>query len=106
MIMSLNGLDKDRSVLSFRLEEKKKSGPKKDARVKNKLIIAERAIQRVDRYEIIPVDRKYKNSVAIDPLTGQPYFFWFVNNLSHSDGTFESPFPMLVQAQNASSPTM
>jgi trimeric autotransporter adhesin len=83
---------------------KKQIPPKKGSSCKEQLTIAQRAIQRVDRYEIIPVDRKHKKSVAIDPLTGQPYFFWFVNNLSHSDGTFESPFPMLVQAQNVSSP--
>ena len=57
----------------------------------------------MDRNEIIPVDRKHKRTTAIDPATGQPYFFWFVDNQSHSAGTFESPFP-LVDAQNASHP--
>lgn len=67
------------------------------------IALAHRTLQPVDRFEIIPVDRKHRRSVAIDPLTGQPYFFWFVNNLSHSAGTFESPFNTLVAAQNASS---
>jgi len=42
-------------------------------------------------------------AIAIDPLTGKPYTFWFVNNTSSSTGTFESPFPTLFAAQEASS---
>jgi hypothetical protein len=42
-------------------------------------------------------------AIAIDPSTGLPYTFWFVNNTSSSAGTFESPFPTLLAAQNASS---
>jgi len=89
-------------VIPFGKEKQIQS--KKGHSCRDQLILAKRAIQRVDRYEIIPVDRKRKNSVAIDPLTGKPYIFWFVNNESHSDGTFESPFPTLQLAQNASSP--
>lgn len=63
-----------------------------------------RGLQRVDRFEIIPVDRKRSAQRAINPITGEPWFFWFVDNLSNSLGTYESPFPMLVQAQNASHP--
>ncbi|MBS0616054.1 MAG: inverse autotransporter beta domain-containing protein [Verrucomicrobia bacterium] len=63
-----------------------------------------RAYQRIDRQEIIVTSHKRKNRVAINPATGQPWFFWFVNNTSHSLGTIESPFPTLAQAQNASSP--
>jgi hypothetical protein len=66
--------------------------------------IAKRAVQRVDRMEIIPVDTKRKRSPAIDPATGQPYFFWFVNSGGHSNGTFESPFPTLDSVQIASHP--
>jgi trimeric autotransporter adhesin len=62
------------------------------------------AVQRVDRFEIIPVDTKKVTSKAIDPLTGQPYFVWFVDNTSHSLGTYESPFNNLADAQNASIP--
>lgn len=64
--------------------------------------LAMRSIQPVDRFEIIPVHRKKSTAKAIDPFTGKPYFFWFVNNTSHSLGTFESPFPTLLEAQNVS----
>jgi len=63
-----------------------------------------RAVQRVDRNEIIPVVNQHSITFAIDPATGQPWFFWFVNNTSSSNGTFESPYPTLVQAQNPSLP--
>ena len=66
------------------------------------LTLNERSVQRIDRNEIIPVDHKRSKSIAIDPTTDLPYFFLFVNNLSHSAGTFESPFSTLVDAQNAS----
>ena len=66
-------------------------------------MIIDRALQRVDRQEIIVADRKTETSKAIDPVTGNPYTVWFVNNLSHSLGTFESPFNTLLAAQNASS---
>jgi hypothetical protein len=62
-----------------------------------------RAIQRVDRHEIIPVGRRKIVTPANNPATGKPWVFWFVNNTSHSSGTFEDPFPTLLGAQNASS---
>jgi len=68
------------------------------------LILSDRSLQPVDRFEIIAVDEKRKTTTAINPFTGQPWFFIFVNNLSSSLGTFESPFPTLLQAQNASRP--
>ncbi len=68
------------------------------------MALGDRALQRVDRMEIIPVDREHRKTKAINPATGKPYFFWFVNNTSHSAGTFESPFPTLLAAQNASKP--
>jgi hypothetical protein len=83
---------------------KKQIRPKKETSCENQVYLAKRAAQHVDRHEIIPVGKKYKHSVAIDPLTGKPYIFWFVNNTSHSNGTIESPFPTLIAAQNASSP--
>jgi hypothetical protein len=61
-------------------------------------------LQRVDRQEIIVVDHKNEKSNAINPATGDPYTVWFVNNLSHSQGTFESPFNTLAAAENASGP--
>jgi hypothetical protein len=50
------------------------------------------------------VKKVHKREKAIDPATGKPWVVWFVNNTSHSAGTFESPFPTLLQAENASSP--
>jgi trimeric autotransporter adhesin len=61
-----------------------------------------RALQRVDRFEIIPVGRQKITSRAINPTTHQPWVFWFVDNTSSSAGTFADPFPTLLDAQNAS----
>ncbi len=63
----------------------------------------ERAYQYVDRQEIIPVVKKHYKTPAIDPATGQPYFFIFVDNTSSSNGTFESPYPSLSLAETHSS---
>ena len=66
-------------------------------------LLLTRAVESPARLEI-PMIRKYtKSEVAINPGTGEPWQFWFVDNLSSSLGTYESPFPMLAQAQNASS---
>lgn len=64
--------------------------------------VEERALQRVDRNEIVVVTRKKETSTAIDPSTGNPYKVWFVDNTSHSLGTFESPFNTLSAAESAS----
>lgn len=66
--------------------------------------LRDRAYQSVDRQEIIVTKRKRHKSVAIDPATGLPWVFYFVDNTSHSLGTFESPFNTLLAAENASSP--
>jgi hypothetical protein len=66
------------------------------------LALAQRAIQPVDRNEIIPIDTGRKKTAAVNPSTGLPYYFYFVDNTSSSDGTFESPFSTLLAAQNAS----
>lgn len=66
------------------------------------LMIDKRSLQRVDRHEIIPVDHRHVSSVVINPSTELPYFFWFVDNTSSSNGTFESPFNSLAAAQAAS----
>ena len=70
-----------------------------------------RAMQRVDRFEIIPVGKQHITSPAIDPSTGQPWVFLFVNNTSSptvdaaaSVGTYENPYPTLQEAQEASTP--
>ena len=64
----------------------------------------DRMLQPVGRQEIIVIDKTRKNTVAIDPATGLPYFFVFVDNTSSSDGTYESPYHSLAQAQDNSSP--
>ncbi len=65
--------------------------------------LASRMLQPVGRQEIIVVGKKEKTQLAIDPATGLPYFFVFVDNTSSSDGTYESPYPTLAQAQDNSS---
>jgi hypothetical protein len=61
----------------------------------------------VKRNEIIVLDDLQKTlahatpggtEVAINPRTGQPYLIWFVNNQSHSAGTFEDPFTTIQDA--------
>lgn len=66
--------------------------------------IVSRMVQPVGREEIIVVGKGKKNATAIDPATGQPYFFVFVDNTSHSNGTYESPYPTLGLAQTNSGP--
>lgn len=66
--------------------------------------VAARSLHSVDRGEIIPVACQYKTIRAVHPVTQKPYLFWFVNNTSHSAGTFESPFATLLAAQKASHP--
>lgn len=61
-----------------------------------------RMVEPVGREEIIVSGEENQSSVAIDPATGQPYHFVFVNNTSHSAGTFESPYPTLALAQENS----
>jgi hypothetical protein len=56
------------------------------------------------RFEIPVVKRVTRRKAAINSATGDPWNVWFVNNTSSSAGTFESPFPTLLQAQNASGP--
>jgi hypothetical protein len=67
-------------------------------------VLNDRMLQPVSRQEIIVIDNPTKSSVAIDPSTGLPYFFVFVDNTSSSDGTYESPYHSFAQAQNNSSP--
>lgn len=85
-------------------------GPQKDVKRKRnscskELALWKRALQRVDRNEIIPVSKKRRKSVAINQATKEPFFFWFVDNTSHSNGTFESPFNTLLAAEQSSHPS-
>jgi hypothetical protein len=63
-----------------------------------------RMLQPVGRQEIIVIDKPRKSAVAIDPATGLPYFFVFIDNTSSSNGTYESPYHSFAQAQSNSSP--
>lgn len=66
--------------------------------------LTSRMVQPVGRQEIIPIDSTTKQATATDPVTGAPLFFVFVNNLSSSLGTYNSPYPTLAQAQANSGP--
>ena len=61
-------------------------------------LLADRLLQRVDRFEIIPVKKK---RVIKDP---PDFTFYFVDNTSHSLGIFESPFNTLTAAFQAAGP--
>lgn len=66
--------------------------------------IVSRMIQPVGRDEIIVVGKTHQSTPAINPATGQPYFFVFVDNTSSSSGTYESPYPTFAQAESNSGP--
>lgn len=66
-------------------------------------VISYRAMQPVERNEIIPVGKQNIIAPAINPATGLPYYFVFVNNTSSSSGTSESPYHNFAQAQANSS---
>jgi hypothetical protein len=70
----------------------------------NEMMLRERALQRVDRDEIIVLDTTRKRTQAINPDTGLPYTFIFVDNTSSSLGTYESPYATLATAESNSSP--
>lgn len=57
-------------------------------------------------FSFVPGDVSGNETRAINPTTLTPYVFWFVNNTSvnSGDGTFESPFNNLTDAQNSSQP--
>jgi hypothetical protein len=86
-------------------------GPKmKDRKIapsscNNASFLGRRLVQPVERAEIIVASHHRSSSLAIDPATGLPWNIIFVNNTSHSNGTIESPYPTLLQAQNASKPS-
>lgn len=88
----------------FGREKQVKKRKNSNASCSDLIALSKRAYQPVDRFEIIPVDKKHTYSAAIDPLTRKPYTFVFVNNTSSSLGTIESPYPTLLAAQTNSSP--
>ncbi len=64
--------------------------------------IRTRLLQKVDKFEIIVTDVKKHKSKAINPATGQPFFFLFLDpkNPENGMGTFESPFNSLPNSDN------
>lgn len=67
------------------------------------LSLEERLVSQPERFEIVVTTTHKKKGRARNPFTGELMNFFFVNNLANSQGTFESPFPTLLQAVNASS---
>ncbi len=86
--------------ISFRIP----LGSKKEVAKNASCRLSQRALQPVDRNEIVVLTHKRKKSLAINPATKKPWVLWFVDNTSHSQGTFESPFNTLKAAEDASSP--
>ncbi len=67
-------------------------------------LLLSRASFAPSRFEIPVIKKVHRREKAINPATGKPWTVWFVDNTSHSAGTYGSPFPTLLQAQNASAP--
>ena len=70
--------------------------------------IRSRVLQKVDKFEIIVTDFKKQKSLAINPATGQPYYFLFVDptQTENGIGTFESPFNSLDHIESLPSITI
>lgn len=63
-----------------------------------------RSMQPVDRFEIIPTVTERVRGAAIDPGSGDPFFFVFADNPSSSLVTYESPSVSLATTEPSSSP--
>jgi hypothetical protein len=71
----------------------------------SKFRLEERIGEKVERFEIIVADKHQKTAVAIDPATGLPLHFIFVDNVrGSSDGSIEHPYATLLEAQDNSVP--
>lgn len=77
-------------------------GKKDRDAVKNRLCRTHRS-RPIERLEPMVLDKVKRKTVAKDS-SGNPLNFFFVNNLSSSQGTYEDPFSTLADAQNASKP--
>ncbi|MFS8562812.1 MAG: inverse autotransporter beta domain-containing protein [Rhabdochlamydiaceae bacterium] len=88
--------------LSYAFTPKKISRKEKKGSCSFHGFVRDRAFQRVDKQEIVVITTQKKTSVAVDPATGLPYVFWFVDNTSNSQGTYESPYSTLANAQTNS----
>ena len=90
--------------LSYPFGPKRKMRKSTERSCNDNYLLCQRMIEPVGKSEIIPVTTKKERKAALDPATGLPYTVFFVNNLSHSAGTYESPFSTLADAETASSP--
>ena len=88
--------------LSYAFTPKAISRTPKKGSCSSNTFVRDRAFQRVDKQEVVVVTTQKKKSVAINSATGLPYVVWFVDNTSHSQGTYESPFNTLADAESAS----
>lgn len=90
--------------LGFSFGHQSRDQEEQDGACKESNALFDRMLQSVNRQEMIVIDNPRIKSVAMDPTTGQPYRFVFVDNTSNSDGTYESPYHSLAQAQENSLP--
>lgn len=77
---------------------KKKVHQKKNRSCSTAIALEKRVLQKVDRFEIIPVSREERTGFAIDPTTGQPIVVIHVAPYGNSNGTAASPFHYLRSA--------
>lgn len=69
------------------------------------LALRKRALQPVDRFEIIPLKNRHQKSTAIDPATDEPIRFVFVDNASTPLESLNLSFDGVNLKQVAISPT-
>ncbi len=81
---------------------------KKNLPNRQKLALARRLAEEVDRFEMIVTTKHPINSIAKDPRTDDNMHIIFVNNQTYDqgdgDGTAESPYTSLRKAEENSSP--
>ena len=77
---------------------KKKVHQKKGNSCSTALALEKRALQKVDRFEIIPVSRERRSALAIDPSTGQPQVVVHTSPYGNSNGTAADPYHTLKAA--------
>ena len=88
--------------INIPLGPKNSSAPTTNRSCHDAIVMRDRLTQIPSTQEIIVVHRHLHRLLAIDPLTGLPYHFMFVNNLFGSNGTYEDPYGSLAAAESAS----